>query len=287
MNVLVVAMAAGGLALGVLLIVRGAVGVVPPLGVFVDDLHRSRVGGSDRSWSQRLIERLAGRSTPDRDADLAAFGKTSEWFVQQRCIWATMWALPGLVLLAMATWGAALFFPAPLLVLASVAGLVGGWFYARIALRADAEKARRNFRHVLASYLELVTILMSGGAGVETAMFDAAALGKGPAFAQIRAALSAAHAHREPPWHGFGRLGTRIGVVELEQLEASMTLAGGGAQVRDSLNAKAISIRQKDLGDIEAEAQARSETMVLPVALMFAGFLVLIGYPALAALSGP
>ncbi len=66
-----------------------------------------------------------------------------------------------------------------------------------------------------------------------------------------------------------------------------MTLAGGGAQVRDSLNAKAVSIRQKDLGDIESEAQARSETMVLPVALMFAGFLVLIGYPALAALSGP
>ena len=118
-------------------------------------------------------------------------------------------------------------------------------------------------------------------------MFDAAALGKGPAFAHIRVALSAAHAHREPPWHGFGRLGTRIGVVELEQLEASMTLAGGGAQVRDSLNAKAVSIRQKDLGDIESEAQARSETMVLPVALMFAGFLVLIGYPTLAALSGP
>ena len=36
-----------------------------------------------------------------------------------------------------------------------------------------------------------------------------------------------------------------------------------------------------------AEAQARSETMVLPVVLMFAGFVVLIGYPALAALSAP
>ena len=35
------------------------------------------------------------------------------------------------------------------------------------------------------------------------------------------------------------------------------------------------------------EAQSRSETMVLPVALMFAGFLILIGYPALSALSTP
>ena len=66
-----------------------------------------------------------------------------------------------------------------------------------------------------------------------------------------------------------------------------MTLAGGGAQVRDSLAAKASAMRMRDLADIESEAQARSETMVLPVALMFAGFLVLIGYPPLAALSGP
>ena len=45
--------------------------------------------------------------------------------------------------------------------------------------------------------------------------------------------------------------------------------------------------RLKDLAHTESEAQSRSETMVLPVVLMFAGFLVLIGYPALAALSTP
>ena len=53
------------------------------------------------------------------------------------------------------------------------------------------------------------------------------------------------------------------------------------------IEAKATAIRVKDLSQIESEAQSRSETMVLPVALMFAGFLVLIGYPALAALSSP
>ena len=66
-----------------------------------------------------------------------------------------------------------------------------------------------------------------------------------------------------------------------------MTLAGEGAQVRESFTAKAAAIRLKDLAQLETEAQARSETMVLPVVLMFAGFLVLIGYPALAALSTP
>jgi hypothetical protein len=74
-------------------------------------------------------------------------------------------------------------------------------------------------------------------------------------------------------------------VRELDELQAAMTLAGGGAQVRESLIAKAEAIAERDLADTEAAAQARSETMVLPVALMFAGFLLLIGYPALAALS--
>ena len=69
----------------------------------------------------------------------------------------------------------------------------------------------------------LVTILMAGGAGVETALYDAAEIGRGPAFRQLQAALSAAQARREAPWATLGVLGRRLGVVELEELEASMT----------------------------------------------------------------
>jgi hypothetical protein len=166
-------------------------------------------------------------------------------------------------------------------------GAVAGWFYALVSLHADAEARRRDFRHTLAAYLELVTILMAGGAGIETALYEAAAIGRGPAFRHIQAALSAARARREAPWSLLGSLGGRLGVVELQELEAAMSLAGDGARVRDSLVAKAESMRGKDLAQIEAEAQRRSETMVLPVAMMFAGFLLLIGYPALAGLSGP
>src|SRR5690606_10536104 len=156
-------------------------------------------------------------------------------------------------------------------------GVVAGWLYARADLRSDADKARREFRHALAAYLELVTILMAGGAGVETAMFDAAAAGEGPTFRQLRTAMSAAQARREPPWAVLGGLGDRLGVTELEELHASMSLAGDGAQVRDTLAAKADGMRLRDLAALETEAQAKSETMVLPVVLMFAGFLVLIG----------
>lgn len=286
MTLVAFAGACAAIAAGVTLVVRGLLGVTPSLDSIVDDLRRPRNAVQlSSSAAQRLSTWLAGTGSIERD--LAVCDRSVDWFVQQRLIWAALGALPGLCLFALSAWGLAAFFPGPLLLLAGAAGVVVGWFYARVDLRSDGELARRVFRHTLAAYLELVTILMSGGAGVETAMFDAAALGKGSAFQHLRSALSASQARREAPWLALGRLGQRLRIGELEELEASMTLAGGGAHVRESLEAKASAIRLKDLAAVESEAQARSETMVLPVALMFAGFLVLIGYPALAALSSP
>ena len=60
-----------------------------------------------------------------------------------------------------------------------------------------------------------------------------------------------------------------------------------GARVRESLATRAEAMRERDILEQEAEAHSKSETMVLPVAMMFAGFMLLIGYPALAGLSGP
>lgn len=279
---------AGALAgAGLLLVARGAVGSRAPLAALVDELHRPRIAQPATSQRRALVERLAGRSTRSREQDLAVCERTVDRYVQGRLVWAVLGAAPGGLLLLMTVGGAVDLVP-PFGVVATLAlGATGGWLYARLDLRSDAEKARRAFRHSLAAYLELVTILMSGGAGVETAMFDAVAIGEGSAFRHLRSALSAAQARREPPWRLLGELGDRLGIGELEELHASMTLAGDGAQVRDSLSAKASGIRMRDLAELESEAQARSETMVLPVALMFAGFLVLIGYPALAALSAP
>lgn len=288
MTLVIFAGACAAFAAGAALMLRGLLGVTPSLGSIVDELRRPRNAVHlPSSGARRVTTWLAGAGSAEQDADLAVCDHSVDWFVQQRLIWAALGALPGLCLFALSSWGLAAFFSGPLLLLASAAGVVVGWFYACVDLRSDGERARREFRHTLAAYLELVTILMSGGAGVETAMFDAAALGRGSAFQHIRSALSASQARREPPWLALGRLGQRLRITELEELEASMSLAGGGAHVRESLEAKAAAIRLKDLAAIESEAQARSETMVLPVALMFAGFLVLIGYPALAALSSP
>ena len=285
MNLFLV-LAAGVLAgSGALLMIRGVVGPSLPLASIVAELHRPRVAAPKPKLADELLRTLAGKTTPARKRDLAICERDNARLVRDRAVWAMIGAGPGLCLLPLSL-VRAISIPPALLVASMVAGLLGGWLYARRDLAKDAEQARREFRHALAAYLELVTILMAGGAGVETAMFDAAAIGRGGPFRHVRAALTSAQARREAPWRSLGLLGDRLGIVELEMLEASMTLAGGGAMVKGSLTAKATAMRVKALAQMESEAQSRTETMVLPTALLFAAFLLLIGFPAFAALSG-
>ena len=88
---------------------------------------------------------------------------------------------------------------------------------------------------------------------------------------------------RTPPWGPLGRLGRELGIAELVELAAAVALAGAeGAKVRASLAAKAASIRSHALAEAQADAEAMSERMSLPVVVLFAGFLLFVGYPAMA-----
>ena len=103
----------------------------------------------------------------------------------------------------------------------------------------------------------------------------------GWAFAYLRRALDHARLARETPWAALGRLGQELGIGELSELAASVALAGTeGAKVRASLAAKAASLRTHELAEAETADQAATERMSLPVVLLFAGFLLFFGYPA-------
>ena len=116
---------------------------------------------------------------------------------------------------------------------------------------------------------------------MKTALGDAASVGAGWAFAYLRRALDQARLARETPWAALGRLGNELGVGELSELAASVSLAGTeGAKVRASLAAKAAPLRTHELAEAETADQAATERMSLPVVLLFAGFLVFLGYPA-------
>ncbi|MDQ2792010.1 MAG: type II secretion system F family protein, partial [Actinomycetota bacterium] len=137
--------------------------------------------------------------------------------------------------------------------------------------------------HALGAYLNLVRVTLAGGAGVEGALWDAASIGRGPAFAQIRRALNTARLTRTTPWAALRSLGEELDIAELAELSASVSLAGTeGAKVRASLAAKAAAMRTRELTDAEGDAHSATERMSLPVVVLFGGFLVFLGYPALA-----
>lgn len=165
------------------------------------------------------------------------------------------------------------------------AGLAFGsvlFFAPDIGIGSDAVKRRDDFRHALSSFLDLVVVSIAGGAGVESALSDAAAAGNGWALLRIRRCLDEANVRHETPWIALGRLGNTLGVDELIELSASVGLAGTeGAKVRQSLAAKTVSLRTHQLTSAEAKAQSSTEAMSIPVVLLFAGFLVFISFPAI------
>jgi len=161
-------------------------------------------------------------------------------------------------------------------------GIIGALLPA-LQVRATAARRRDELRSGIGAVLDLTAIALAGGAGVEQALYGASGVGVGWAQDQLRAALNGARTTHTDPWVTLGRLGAELDVGELVELAATLTLAGTeGARVRASLTAKAAALRSHQHTGAEADAASASERMSLPVIGLFAGYLVFIGYPALA-----
>lgn len=183
------------------------------------------------------------------------------------------------LLLALAGAGFGAGFP----LITGIAGAVVGFLAPDIAVRRAAAARRAEFRHALSAYLDLVVISLAGGAGVDSALRSSVTVGRGWAFDRLEYALERARLTRTTPWRTLRQLGLELGVPDLAELAASVSLAGTeGAKVRASLATKAAALRAREASEIEAAAQSATERMALPVMALFAAFLVFIGYPALA-----
>jgi tight adherence protein C len=176
------------------------------------------------------------------------------------------------------------------LAMPAVASLVlgaAGFAAPELSVRSEAAKYRASFRDALSSFLDLVVISLAAGSGVDQALDEAAKVGSGTAYTELRYALAEARLARVPPWDILAVLGRRIAVAELQQLAATVGLAGTeGAKVRASLRSRAIALRARQLTDAEGDANAATERMALPIVALFAGFLIFLGYPAIAAVLG-
>ncbi|GAA1001529.1 type II secretion system F family protein [Acrocarpospora macrocephala] len=249
-----------------------------------------------RGWEARSVR-----------ADLTLLGKSFEGFLATKVLLAVsgLFAFPLLVgWLALMGWGVSLHVPF------WSALLVSAVFFLLpdAQIRRDAAVRRRDFRHAVGAFLDLVAMNLAGGRGVPEALLMAVSVGSpasggsgssgsaGPAgsngsmadaagsnwaMERIREALSNARIVGITPWQALGQLGDEINVDELRDLSAALGLvADDGAKVRTSLTARSATLRRRELAEIEGKAGERSQSMLVAQLLLCAGFVIFLSFPA-------
>ena len=168
-----------------------------------------------------------------------------------------------------------------LIVVLAIVPITGLVFVRRVSYAA--QRRRTDMNMAVAVFLDLVNVLLAGGAGIETAIVTAASAGDGWAFEEIRKTITRAQSSRDHYWDALHEAGTSLHVQSLQDVAQSIRLAGEhGGRIRQSLMSRADSLRKSNLAHIEHEAERRTERMGVPMVVMFVGFVMFIGYPAFA-----
>jgi Flp pilus assembly protein TadB len=246
--------------------------------------------GSESGLSMRLGAAMArfcaeqGWEFPSLRADLDLVGRSFDNYLATTAMLGVFGLLfPMLAAYAAALAGLHLGFFVPLWASLVFCGIFAVLPYFEV--KGLADKRRRDFRHAIGAFLDLVAMNLSGGRGVPEALMSASEIGDGWAFWRIRDALANARITGLTPWQALGALGAEIQVSELKDLSAALSLvAEDGAKVRDSLTARAASLRRRELADLEGKAGEKSQSMLVAQMLLAVGFLVFLIYPAISIL---
>jgi len=286
--------------LGILGMVRGMSTVPPTLDALAATLDRPPGTGSANQPTGTRSQRLG--STVVARVEQSRIPAHPRWSELQRCLAVTGDAPEQLATKMVMAGTAGLLGPPVLWVvsrvvavtvpfgLAVVAGLVLGPLAAvapLLGVVGRANERRRHFRTVVSSFVDLVVLSLAGGVGIEGALLAASQVSSDWAARRMGRVLLRARDSGESPWSALGRLGDELGVPELVELSSSLQLAGTeGTRIRQSLSARATSLRRHEQAEAESAANTTTERLFLPGALLLVGFLLFVGYPAVSRILG-
>lgn len=253
------------------------------------DLGAALEPGPAPAPAGRLAQRIASELhwLPVPAADLALLGKDrASWIASKVGCGLLGLAAPPLLAGLASVVGVGLGWSAPAVI--SLLCGIGLFFAPDLVTRVNAAERRTDFKRALTSYLDLVALERGAGAGPTEALEAAAEIGDGWAFRRISAALDAARRAGAAPWTALARLARETGIRELADVADIAEVAGQeGAKILDTLAARAASMRAEALAADRATAGSRSTTMVIPIALLGAGFLLLLIFPIVYRTFGP
>ena len=246
-------------------------------------------GGGARWPLGRWLARLCaerGWQFPSLRANLSLAGTPLEIFLATKVLLALLGLAAGPVLAVIAGL-LGLRVPAVIPIWLGLLIAAAFFFLPDLEVRQKAGKRRRDFRHAIGSFLDLFAMNLAGGRGVPEALIAASDVGTGWAFWRIRDVLASARITGQTPWQVLASLAEEIRIDELRDLAASLSLvAEDGAKVRESLVARAASLRRRELADLEGQAGERSQSMLVAQLLLCAGFLLFLVFPVVGVLLG-
>jgi len=271
---------------GVALLVRELARPAPALGPALQRLNhpappvpQNVSTDRDERWGAWLVEHLGsvpGVRIPYKN--LALVGQSPGRFLLTKVALAgSGLLLPPLSTIPFLLLGLPFYLPA-------VVGVLFGavlWLTPDLALRDQAKRAREEFAHAMAAYLDLVALKRAGNTSAEQAMEQAAQVGQGWAFVRIQEALARSRVDKVPHWESLGRLTAELDLPVLDDLAAIMRQSSDdGAAVYATLRSRAKNLRTELLADQATTANADSEKMTAPGAFLAVLVMFLIAFPA-------
>ena len=238
-----------------------------------------------------LTVRLKSIAVPDHEhgtlgEDLAVLDRSIDEYLTNRVVLIAGLAVMPLCFAVVTGLGGGLqWSPGAVAVLCCV-GAIFGAVMSRATLSSQAAQRRRGFVAELSQYLDVVALQVAGSSGIDDALRRAAVGSDSPGISQIRRALDRARARNESPWDCLGALAEQIRVPELDELISTVRLGDDrGARIRQTLTAKADSLRATQDAEALSRSERASERMGIPVVAMFFGFLALMIAPLMSQLA--
>jgi hypothetical protein len=218
-------------------------------------------------------------SIPRTDLDLV--GQTPGRFLLTKAALAFMGMLvPSVICAFWAIIGLTMPIPVPVVVSLLLAAVL--WLAPDLALRDQAKRARQEFAHAIAAYLELVALERAGDAGPVEAMEKAAVVADSWAFIRLQQALVRARVDKVAPWTSLTDLSRQLNLPVLADVADIMRLsANDGAAVYTTLRSRAKSLRVELMAGQTEEANKASEAMTAPGALLAVLVMALIAFPSI------
>ncbi|MEU1444101.1 type II secretion system F family protein [Streptomyces mirabilis] len=287
MNLLPMVLAGGAVGAGVALLVRELLQPQPALAAALERTAPGRLAppepelDRDEVWGRWLLARLGrlpGVRIPAKN--LALLGQGPGRFMLIKTALAALGLLcPVLVTIPWIIAGVSLPFYVPAVVGLAAAGLL--FVTPDLAVRDQAKRAREEFAHAAAAYLDLVALKRAADAGPAEALEKAAAVGRGWPFLYLQGALRRARLEKIPPWQALTDLKDEYDLPVLDDVADIMRgSATDGAAVYQALKARTKALNTELLAAQAAEANAASEKMTAPGALLAVLVMLLMAFPA-------